>query len=353
MRLGTLTTLLIATGLLTSTGLLAATALAAPPEPLAGYTVSPHFGEQFREFTFDPDVLIHVNVPAPDRFDPALPVRLVVFALPNGNTIAQTIGCRMAEGIDWHFDIQHIGAQTRLVRSRLTDANLVVAYVQARHLSWPGWRRQHEQSGAAIVRLVETLRAEFPADSTTVELVAHSGGGSLLFGLIEQVPDIPDWITRFAWLDANYSFNEEKHAGKLTDWLRADAHHVLSAICYDDRNVTLNGKPIVSSTGGTYRRTEEMVAVFQGPFQLAADATDAFRRYRDAPGRIEFILLHNPEKAILHTVMVDRNGFIHAVTLGTPLAGRAAEFWADRAYSDLIQPADAPSPSKTQSATAP
>lgn len=352
MRLGALTKVLAATGLLATTAL-ATTALAAPPGPLAGYTVSPHFGEQIRDFTFDPDVLVHVNAPAPDQFDPALPVRLVVFALPNGNTIAQTIGCKLTDGIDWHFDIQHIGAQARLVRSRLTGANLVVAYVQARHLSWPGWRRQHEQSGAAIVRLVETLRAEFPADSTTVELVAHSGGGSLLFGLIEQVPQIPTWITRFAWLDANYSFDGQKHAGKLADWLRSDAHHVLSAICYDDRNVTLNGKPIVSSTGGTYRRTEEMVSVFQDPFQLAADATDAFRRYRDAAGRIEFILLHNPENAILHTVMVERNGFIHAVTLGTPLAGRVAEFWADRAYSDLIQPADAPPLSKSQSATAP
>jgi len=38
-------------------------------------------------------------------------VLLVIYALPNGNTIEQTTGKRLKEGDDWHFDIQHIGAK--------------------------------------------------------------------------------------------------------------------------------------------------------------------------------------------------------------------------------------------------
>jgi len=41
---------------------------------------------------------------------------LILYALPNGNTIEQTKGRRVAEGLDWHFGIQHIAAQTRYLR---------------------------------------------------------------------------------------------------------------------------------------------------------------------------------------------------------------------------------------------
>jgi hypothetical protein len=320
--------------------LIMSAATAAPPHELPGYTKSPHFDEQIKEFTFDPDVLVHINAPAADKFDPALPVRLVVFALPNGNTIPQTIGCRMTEGRDWHFDIQHIGAQTRLIRTQLTDANLVVAYVQAKERSWPNWRKQHEKSGDAIAHLIEGLAGGFFDPRITVELTAHSGGGSMIFGLIEQLDEIPDLITLIAWLDANYNFTVEKHAAKLTDWLNRDPNHVLAAICYDDRDVTLDGKPVVSPTGGTFRRTQEMATALRGDFALSAGATTDYRMFHDELGRIELILLNNPDGKILHTVLVERNGFIHALTLGTPQAGKIAEFWGDRAYSEYIQPSE-------------
>ena len=41
------------------------------------------------------------------------------YALPNGNTTPQTMGKRMKEEDDWHFDIQHIRAQTRFIRTQL------------------------------------------------------------------------------------------------------------------------------------------------------------------------------------------------------------------------------------------
>ena len=36
--------------------------------------------------------------------------------------------------------------------------------------------------------------------------------------------------------------------------------HCLCVLCYDDRYITLNGKLVVSATGGTYRSTERMIA---------------------------------------------------------------------------------------------
>jgi hypothetical protein len=71
--------------------------------PLPGFSPSPHFDEQIRESTFAPEVLVRINAPGPAHFDRRLPIRLVVFALPNGNTIPQTVGRRMEPGLDWHF----------------------------------------------------------------------------------------------------------------------------------------------------------------------------------------------------------------------------------------------------------
>jgi hypothetical protein len=318
-------------------------AMTAPPYKLAGFSISPHFDEQILDLTLEPDVIVQINAPAANAFDPKLPVRLVIFALPNGNTIDQTVGRQMTEGLDWHYNIQHIGAQTRVLRQTLTDCNLVVAYGQAAQRSWPHWRRTHENSNARIAEIVKELRQRFvglgfDGMDCTVELTAHSGGGSFLFGFIEAGNAIPDWVTRFVWLDANYGFDEEKHGKKLSTWLQANPRRALGAYAYDDRDVEFNGKPIVSATGGTYRRTEDMQAFFAKPFELKKDMHESFKRFRDPDNRLELILLDNPEKKILHTVMVERNGFIHGVALGTQWEDRVAPFWSERAYTEFIQP---------------
>ena len=54
-------------------------------------------------------------------------MELVVYALPNGNTLEQTLGRKLRNGDDWHFDIQHIAAQTRFLRGAIADRALVVA----------------------------------------------------------------------------------------------------------------------------------------------------------------------------------------------------------------------------------
>src|SRR3990172_3228307 len=78
---------------------------------------SPWFEEQAFTVALEPAGRIHVNAPLPHADGPARATRIIVYALPNGNTIEQTLGCRMAEGLDWHYDIQHVAAQIRLLRS--------------------------------------------------------------------------------------------------------------------------------------------------------------------------------------------------------------------------------------------
>ena len=74
----------------------------------------------------EPNVRIHVNAPLDDDGKPARATRLIIFALPNGNTIEQTLGCKMAEGLDWHYDIQHVAAQVRLLATTVPDERIVL-----------------------------------------------------------------------------------------------------------------------------------------------------------------------------------------------------------------------------------
>jgi len=50
-------------------------------------------------------------------------------------------------------------------------------------------------------------------------------------------------------------------------------------------------------------------------------------------------LLHeNPERKILHTTQVQRNGFIQAVLAGTAQEGRGFEYFGPEAYTNWISP---------------
>ena len=62
---------------------------------------------------------------------------LIFYALPNGNTTGQTIGRLLKPGDDWHFDIQHIGAQTRFLRTLVTNRTIVIAYLEAESRAGP------------------------------------------------------------------------------------------------------------------------------------------------------------------------------------------------------------------------
>ena len=229
-------------------------AAAQPGNLLPGFEQSPHFGEQILTYTFDPEVIVHINAPA--VLDPHKPTRLVLYALPNGNTIPQTIGKQKKPDVDWHFFIQHIGAQTRRLREVLADENIIVAYLQAECRSWPTWRRQHEDSGALIAELIESVKTRVGGPET-VDLICHSGGGSMLFGFINNADEIPDWVRRIVWLDANYGYSDEQqHGDRLLEWLQRSPEHFMGVVSYDDRRIKINGKLVVGPTGGDIPQDE-------------------------------------------------------------------------------------------------
>ncbi len=306
----------------------------AAAEQLPGFAPSPHFAEQLHDDRSQPDVNILIN--APGDFDPRKPTLLVLYALPNGNSIAQTVGRRPGPDIDWRHGIQHIGAQVRHLRAADPARNLVVAYLEADGKSWPTWRGKRPDSGARIERMIQQLRQRFGAGDTRVALTCHSGGGALLLDYIDHVEAIPAWIDRIVFLDANYSYETRRHAAKLLRWLQAP-DHVLGVYAYDDRDVTYKGKPIVSPTGGTWRATERMRT---GLAELGFTETDTKRWQRSVAGngRAELIRLHNPDEKILHTVMVERNGLIHALTFTPDQPDGSAAFYSEAVYQRWIQP---------------
>ncbi len=82
---------------------------------LPGFSTTPYYGEQQLRLNFDPGVSVLINVP--DSFYVNKPTGVILFATPNGNTIEETFGKKLEPGDDWHFNIQHIGAQTRFIRA--------------------------------------------------------------------------------------------------------------------------------------------------------------------------------------------------------------------------------------------
>src|SRR3954465_2065206 len=82
-------------------------------DQLPDWTRSAQFAETSFTVTLESKIRIHVNAPLDEKVGPARGTRLIVYALPAGNTIEQTLGCRMKPDLDWHYDIQHVAAQVR------------------------------------------------------------------------------------------------------------------------------------------------------------------------------------------------------------------------------------------------
>jgi len=307
---------------------------------LRGAVAGPFLDEQVTSVTFQPDVRVYIDAPSVDRFDPAKPTRLILYALPNGNTISQTWGKKMRQGLDRHYGIQHIGAQTRRLREVVSDENIVVALLETKGKSWPTWRGKHPDKEKLLNVLVQFVRSHISVEDVTIEISGHSGGGSLLFGYLNSVDNIPDGVRRLSFLDANYSYSDEAgHGDKILKWLNARPDHVLSIICYDDRNVKYNGKLIVGPNEGTWRKTLKMVERFQRDVKLEKVSEGAIIHYRGLNGRIDIIMHTNPENKILHTSLIgDMNGFIYAMTVGTKYEAGAGRFGAPVAYEKWIQP---------------
>jgi hypothetical protein len=296
---------------------------------------------------------------APAHLDQSKRIDLILYALPNGNTTAQTIGRKLTEGLDWHFDIQHIGAQTRALRT-MGYPQAIVAYLEADTRSWPEWRRVrgYDRANRRIVEIVDQLRAAAGnSEHLRVTLTGHSGGGSFMFGFIEGQDSLPSWLERIAFLDANYNF-EWKHGEKLVKWLRQNPRNTLVVLAYDDRNIMINGKKVVSDSGGTWRASERMVNYLREPYSFERDSLGDFVRFH-AP-QIEVLMHPNHENRILHTEMIgEMNGYMHAMLVGHAGYDRGeALLKPQRAYSPFVQeeltlPAGAPPgiPPRRSSAT--
>jgi hypothetical protein len=287
-------------------------------------------------------VRIYLNAPLPLTKPKRL---LVIYATPNGNTIEQTLGCAMAEGRDWHFDIQHVAAQVRRLREMSADEDVVLAVVQSPKLAWPAFRQAEKNAGEIIKGIVEETSQAVGAKR--IVLSGHSGGGSFIFGYIDDVEEIPASIERIVFLDANYSYsNDKKHGDKLLTWLRGNAGRHLVVIAYDDREITMDGKKVVSSTGGTFRASQRMIDRFSRDVSLTEETRGPFVRRAGMEGQIELFIHSNRDKKLLHTALVgEMNGLLHGLTPGTGLGEKWGRFGGPRAYTKWVQK-DPPTESK-------
>jgi hypothetical protein len=316
---------------------------------LEGFSPPTRSGERVRVLELYPGVI--ATIVAPSHVDPGQRTDLILYALPNGNSTAETIGRRNRGGAnpaDWRYDIQHIGAQTRALRARGLDQAIVV-YLETNTTSWPEWRRVqgYDRANARIVAIVDQVRAALGnPDNLAVTLASHSGGGSFAWGFIEGQPELPDWLERIAFLDSNYSF-EPQHGERIAEWLHRDAHNQLVVVAYDDREIMVDGKKVVSDSGGTWRASQRMMEYFRATATLEDDTLGDFLRYR-AP-QMGFLLHPNPQNRILHTAMIgDMNAYMHALLIGRPdyddarTVLKSARAYTQYIEDDVILPAATP-----------
>ena len=303
---------------------------------LSGFVISPYFNEQVCTFNYDPEIRVFINAPAIKKFDILQPTEIIIYALPNGNTIEQTIGKKLNPGDDWHFDIQHIAAQTRFLREHINKKNLVVVYLENTQKSWPLWKKQHNDYSQIINSLVNYLIDLFSEYNPSVVLTGHSGGGSFTFGFLDSVKKIPDVIKRIAFLDSDYGY-DNAYGKKILKWLKSSSAHYLCVLAYDDSIALYNGKRVVSDTGGTWYRSKLMIEFLSKYIGLSKEIDNGFIKYTGLNGRVKFFLKKNPERIILHTVQIELNGFIEAMVSGTNLESDGYEYFGERAYSQYIQ----------------
>jgi hypothetical protein len=167
-------------------------------------------------------------------------------------------------------------------------------------------------------------------------LASHSGGGSLCFGYLNAVPQIPSEVRRIALLDSDYGYESKLHADKISKWLASSEESHLCVLAYQDYLALLEGKTFVSEKGGTWGRSHALVDDLSQRFQFTSRTNDGLEIFTALGGRVELLLKENPERKVLHTVQVERNGFIQAMLSGTPDEGRGYEYFGDRVYTNLI-----------------
>ncbi|MDB5253416.1 MAG: hypothetical protein JWP27_2585 [Flaviaesturariibacter sp.] len=290
-------------------------------------------GQAIDTLTFFGEVTVTIDRPL---FVVDGPTEIILYALPNGNTTAQTMGKRKAPGDDWHVDIQHIRAQTAFIREARPRHNIIVCYLENSYKSWPLWKQKHLSYRVQIRHIVDTLYDMMPGPRKTLCLSGHSGGGAFVLGYLAAVDRIPAHVTRISFLDSNYGY-DSSYAPKLVAWLLGVRKAHLVVFAYNDSVALYNGKPLVSATGGTWYRSRLMRNDIGAAIPLAQSRVDSLDVFRSSDGRVSFYLRDNPGRGIYHTEQVERNGFIHAHLAGTRREEQYYRYDGPRAYERFIQ----------------
>lgn len=266
---------------------------------------------------------------------------LLIYATPNGNTVEQTFGCRAAPGLDFHFDIQHVGAQTCHYQELIPESNVVLAVVQAPNLSWPNFLRERPRK--ELVRTLVDSLADL-CHANQVILSGHSGGGAFLFAYIDAHDTLPDRLQRIIFLDANYAYDESmRHGEKIITWLQRKEANTCVVIAYDDREIELNGKKVVGPTGGTYRASQRMLNFLRSKGEVIESQEGPFQCQccSGLNDQLQLYVHRNPENKILHTALVgEMNGLLHGLTVHSHLRETWGSFGGPRAYTRFVR--DAP-----------
>jgi hypothetical protein len=279
---------------------------------------------------------VRVTIDMPEEYKKGKETIITFFALPNGNTTEQTMGKKMQEGDDWHFDIQHIRAQTLFIRQQLAKTNFVVIYLENNLRSWPAWKQRHPEFRKIIPHIIDSLTNLVPVRQPSVYLNGHSGGGSFIFGYLASFEKIPASIKRISFLDSDYGYDSSYYP-KFKHWLSAVKRASLNVFAYNDSVVIYNGKPLVSPTGGTWFRSRLLLTHLSNDFNFSKLRDDSIVVYKSKNEQVQFFFKTNPEGKIFHTQQVELNGFIHSIFCGTRYDSRNYQYYTTRAYAALIQ----------------
>jgi len=279
---------------------------------------------------------IKITIDKPVNYREGKETFIIFFALPNGNTTAQTRGKKMMPGDDWHFDIQHISAQTKFIRRQLRNKNFVVIYLENNYKSWPAWKQKHPGFRMEIPHIIDSLSGLFRTKRKSIYLNGHSGGGSLIFGYLAGVSKIPPMIKRISFLDSDYGYDSSYYP-KIKTWLQQTKEANLNVFAYNDSIALYNGKPVVSATGGTWYRSRLLLKHLQNDFSFVESRTDSLIINKSTDKRMQFYFKINTDQGIYHTQQVELNGFIHSILCGTRYDSRRYRYYGQRAYQDLIE----------------
>lgn len=293
-----------------------------------------------------PGTRVVADIPPLNEINQKKRTRVIFFALPNGNTIEQSAGKILSPGDDWHYDIQHISAQTKFIREQSSQYNYITVYLEAAGLSWPGYASKLGNNMVPYRELVDSVckiidkitNGKVSINSQDIILGSHSGGGRFVFNYISADSEIPHKVKKIFFLDSVYGFEDEMHGEKLFKWLKSSSKNILSVISYIDTTVILDGKRIVSATGGTGYRSKMMYnSLEKRGMHFSSGSDSVFTTYNSSNGRARILIKENPLGKIYHTILVERNGFIQGVLAGDREEGKNYSFWGDRAYTPQIQ----------------